>query len=191
MAIMLLLPTHPSTVSSFMNHNFLGKRECPGHSRRLLQSPPWTRGTSAVASRSSSSRTRTPKSGWWTVETSCPGSAACLGSLERFRGLQRRLPRRQTTWNWQKGGLQFQWQLLPSTWRLKQALIKEAMLRLLQLQVTRLSLHDLSAINYCQMIAGVAETTLKQCYKLILPRAGKLFPANFSFVTPVDQLPLN
>jgi len=40
-------------------------------------------------------------------------------------------------------------------------------------------------------IAGVAETTLKQCYKLILPRAGKLFPANFTFVTPVDQLPLN
>jgi len=40
-------------------------------------------------------------------------------------------------------------------------------------------------------IAGVAETTLKQCYKLILPKAGKLFPANFTFVTPVDQLPLN
>jgi len=40
-------------------------------------------------------------------------------------------------------------------------------------------------------IAGVAETTLKQCYKLMLPRAAKLFPANFSFVTPVDQLPLN
>ena len=39
--------------------------------------------------------------------------------------------------------------------------------------------------------AGVAETTLKQCYKLILPKAGKLFPANFTFVTPVDQLPLN
>jgi len=40
-------------------------------------------------------------------------------------------------------------------------------------------------------IAGVAETTLKQCYKLMLPRAGKLFPANFTFVTPVDRLPLN
>ena len=40
-------------------------------------------------------------------------------------------------------------------------------------------------------IAGVAETTLKQCYKQMLPKAGKLFPANFTFVTPVDQLPLN
>ena len=40
-------------------------------------------------------------------------------------------------------------------------------------------------------IAGVAETTLKQCYKLMLPRAAKLFPANFTFVTPVDQLPHN
>merc|ERR1719432_152469 len=40
-------------------------------------------------------------------------------------------------------------------------------------------------------IAGVAETTLKQCYKLMLPKAGKLFPANFTFVKPVEQLPQN
>ena len=137
-------PSHPSTVSSFMNHNFLGKRECPGHSRRLWQCPPWTRGTSDAASRSSSSRTRTPRSGLWTAETSCPGSAACLGSQERFKGLQRRLPRRQTTWNWLKGGLQFQWQLPPSIWQLRQAMMPEATLRLLQLQVNLLYISELA-----------------------------------------------
>ena len=40
-------------------------------------------------------------------------------------------------------------------------------------------------------VAGVADVTIRQSYKLMLPRAAKLFPANFSFVTPVDQLPLN
>jgi len=51
--------------------------------------------------------------------------------------------------------------------------------------------HDARCHAEIAAIAGVAETTLKQCYKLMLPRAAKLFPANFTFVTPVDQLPHN
>jgi len=38
-------------------------------------------------------------------------------------------------------------------------------------------------------IAGVAEVTIKQSYKLMKDRAGELFPENFKFVTPIEQLP--
>ena len=38
-------------------------------------------------------------------------------------------------------------------------------------------------------IAGVAEVTIKQSYKLMYPQAIALFPAECQFVTPIDQLP--
>ncbi len=38
-------------------------------------------------------------------------------------------------------------------------------------------------------IAGAAEVTVKQTYKLLLPRAGDLFPDEFKFVTPIESLP--
>ena len=38
-------------------------------------------------------------------------------------------------------------------------------------------------------IAGVAEVTIKQSYKLMVPRAAELFPDSFEFDTPIDQLP--
>ncbi|KAI6221556.1 Glycosyl transferase and Zinc finger and Transcription factor TFIIB domain containing protein [Aphelenchoides besseyi] len=38
-------------------------------------------------------------------------------------------------------------------------------------------------------IAGAAEVTVRQTYKLLFPRAGELFPPDFKFDTPVDQLP--
>jgi len=38
-------------------------------------------------------------------------------------------------------------------------------------------------------IAGVAEVTIKHSYRLMLPRAHDLFPAEFQFATPLDQLP--
>lgn len=38
-------------------------------------------------------------------------------------------------------------------------------------------------------IAGVAEVTIKQSYKLMLSRAAELFPADFKFAIPVEQLP--
>jgi len=38
-------------------------------------------------------------------------------------------------------------------------------------------------------IAGVAEVTIKQSYKLMRDRAAELFPDNFQFTTPVEQLP--
>lgn len=38
-------------------------------------------------------------------------------------------------------------------------------------------------------IAGVAEVTVKQTYKLMLPRAAEIFPADFKFDTSIDQLP--
>ncbi|XP_051868340.1 transcription initiation factor IIB isoform X1 [Narcine bancroftii] len=38
-------------------------------------------------------------------------------------------------------------------------------------------------------IAGVADVTIRQSYRLIYPRAADLFPAEFKFDTPVDKLP--
>lgn len=38
-------------------------------------------------------------------------------------------------------------------------------------------------------IAGVAEDTVRQTYRLLLPKATELFPAEFRFDTPIDQLP--
>jgi transcription initiation factor TFIIB len=38
-------------------------------------------------------------------------------------------------------------------------------------------------------IAGVADVTIRQSYKLMLPRAAQLFPDGFNFVTPIEQLP--
>lgn len=38
-------------------------------------------------------------------------------------------------------------------------------------------------------IAGAAEVTVRQTYKLLLPKAPELFPADFKFDTPVDALP--
>ena len=39
-------------------------------------------------------------------------------------------------------------------------------------------------------IAGVADVTIRQSYKLLLTRARDLFPDDFVFVTPVENLPL-
>ena len=38
-------------------------------------------------------------------------------------------------------------------------------------------------------IAGVAEVTIRQSYKLMYPKAHLLFPEDFDFVTPIEQLP--
>lgn len=38
-------------------------------------------------------------------------------------------------------------------------------------------------------IAGVADVTIRQSYKLMYPEAAKLFPEDFKFTTPIEQLP--
>lgn len=38
-------------------------------------------------------------------------------------------------------------------------------------------------------IAGVAEVTIRQAYKLMYPKAFDLFPTDFQFFTPIEQLP--
>ena len=38
-------------------------------------------------------------------------------------------------------------------------------------------------------IAGVAEVTIRQSYNLMLPKAALLFPPNFQFHTPIEDLP--
>ena len=38
-------------------------------------------------------------------------------------------------------------------------------------------------------IAGVAEATIRMSYKLMLPYAASLFPADFKYAVPIDQLP--
>eukprot|EP00092_Neocalanus_flemingeri_P064906 GFUD01078836.1.p1 GENE.GFUD01078836.1~~GFUD01078836.1.p1 ORF type:complete len:311 (+),score=70.94 GFUD01078836.1:191-1123(+) len=40
-------------------------------------------------------------------------------------------------------------------------------------------------------IAGVADVTIRQSYKLMLPRAAELFPQDFKFTTPIENLPQN
>ena len=40
-------------------------------------------------------------------------------------------------------------------------------------------------------IAGVADVTIRQSYRLMLPRAAELFPDEFNFDTPIEQLPQN
>jgi len=40
-------------------------------------------------------------------------------------------------------------------------------------------------------IAGVADVTIRQSYKLMLPTAAQLFPEDFKFTTPIDHLPNN
>ena len=40
-------------------------------------------------------------------------------------------------------------------------------------------------------IAGVADVTIRQSYKLMLPRAGQFFPLDFRFITPIELLPQN
>ena len=39
-------------------------------------------------------------------------------------------------------------------------------------------------------IAGVAEATIRQSYKLMYSHAKGLFPDDFPFATPIEQLPL-
>lgn len=38
-------------------------------------------------------------------------------------------------------------------------------------------------------IAGVADVTIRQAYKLMYPFASKLFPDDFKFSTPIEFLP--
>ena len=38
-------------------------------------------------------------------------------------------------------------------------------------------------------IAGVADVTIRQSYRLMFPRAGELFPPDFKFFIPIDKLP--
>ena len=38
-------------------------------------------------------------------------------------------------------------------------------------------------------IAGVADVTIRQSYRLLYPRASELFPSDFKFSTPIDKLP--
>merc|ERR1712109_217048 len=38
-------------------------------------------------------------------------------------------------------------------------------------------------------VAGVAAITIKQAYKLMLPRAAELFPEDFKFSIPIDRFP--
>ncbi|XP_055898769.1 transcription initiation factor IIB-like isoform X1 [Biomphalaria glabrata] len=40
-------------------------------------------------------------------------------------------------------------------------------------------------------IAGVAEVTIRQSYKSMIPKAEELFPKDFKFYTPIDALPAN
>jgi hypothetical protein len=38
-------------------------------------------------------------------------------------------------------------------------------------------------------VVGVADSTIRQSYRLLYPSREELFPTDFKFVTPLDQLP--
>ena len=38
-------------------------------------------------------------------------------------------------------------------------------------------------------VAGVAEITVRQAYRLMYPEAEDLFPEGFKFTTPIEDLP--
>ena len=38
-------------------------------------------------------------------------------------------------------------------------------------------------------IVGVADSTIRQSYRLMYPHRAKLFPKDFKFVVPIDDLP--
>ena len=38
-------------------------------------------------------------------------------------------------------------------------------------------------------VVGVADSTIRQSYRLLYPAREELFPTDFKFVTPLDQLP--
>jgi len=40
-----------------------------------------------------------------------------------------------------------------------------------------------------QQVAGVMESTIRQIYKIMLPKAAELFPADFPFKCPPGNLP--
>ena len=50
---------------------------------------------------------------------------------------------------------------------------------------------SLVCINFSDIgdIAGVAEVTIRQSYRLLLPKAAQLFPSDFQFHTPIENLP--
>jgi len=69
-------------------------------------------------------------------------------------------------------------------------------------KISNLSKHNLALVYFSDIvvvvvvfvadigdIAGVAETTIRQAYKLMFPKAHDLFPEDFKFFTPIDQLP--
>ena len=39
-------------------------------------------------------------------------------------------------------------------------------------------------------VTGVAEVTIRQSYKQMIPRAKDLFPESFKFSVPISQLPI-
>ena len=49
---------------------------------------------------------------------------------------------------------------------------------------------DFSEVSHVFLL-GVADVTIRQSYKLMLPRAKELFPSDFKFTTPIENLPQN
>lgn len=52
----------------------------------------------------------------------------------------------------------------------------------------QLTLTPIVHVSEIGEIAGAAESTIKQTYRLLLPRADELFPPDFNFVVPIEKL---
>ncbi|KAI6186759.1 hypothetical protein M3Y98_00167500 [Aphelenchoides besseyi] len=104
------------------------------------------------------------------VLTLCHVSVVISDCQLQFRQLQLVLRKQLLIWIWLPVEVQSQLLLQLSTWLHKHQ-------------------KDKRSAKEIGEIAGAAEVTVRQTYKLLFPRAGELFPPDFKFDTPVDQLP--
>lgn len=148
---------------------------------------------------------------WSPPATSCRASAPTWGCPSRCRWRPPSSPGRRWSSTWCPAGAPSQWPQQPSTWppRLLQrrrprkvsAPGSDARTSVEQTQDhrgnsgtdTRSAIWPRNVRNASTEIgdiAGVADVTIRQSYRLIYPRAAELFPPDFKFDTPVDKLPL-
>lgn len=91
-----------------------------------------------------------------------------------------------------------QWKWLLSSWGIWEKQLKNSSISWISWS-SNISFYPKSVIMFFVLfcffftdigdIAGVADVTIRQSYRLIYLRAAELFPTDFKFTTPVDKLP--
>lgn len=134
--------------------------------------------------------------------TSCHVSAPTWACPNRCKWRPLTSPGRPWNWTWFQGAVQSPWQPQPFTWPRKRLLRRRHRKVRENNPVVYCDNQKQIALCWCPWymklfsshaeigdIAGVADVTIRQSYRLIYPRAADLFPPDFKFDTPVDKLP--